>query len=93
MLFLLVLFLWRWGNDGVDEVGFFGFGDLIKKLLKSFVELDRGCMYEIELFVLEIFYCVFVGIILKFSGVGDINFKDDILIFEFDRWRVIVWEC
>lgn len=93
MLFLLVLFLWKCDCDGVGEVGFYGFGDLIKKLLRSFVELNRVCMYEIEFFDLEIFYCVFVSVIFKIGRVGEINFKDDIFVFEFDRWRVIVWEC
>lgn len=84
MLFLLVLFLWKFCNDGVSEVGFYGFRDLIKKLLRSFVELDSICMYEIELFVFEVFYCVFVGIIFKIDGIGGIDFKD-VLVFEFDR--------
>lgn len=92
MLSLLVLLLRRRGNDGVDEAGSFGFGDLIKKLLKSFAELDRGCMYEIESLAPEILHRVSVGTTPKSSGVGDINFKDDISISESDRRRAIARE-
>jgi hypothetical protein len=45
MLSLLVLLLRKRVSDGVDEAGSYGFGDLIKKLLRSFAELDRAvCM-------------------------------------------------
>lgn len=91
MLSLLVLLLRKRGNDGVDEAGSFGFGNLIKKLLRSFAELDRRCMYEIESLAPEILR-VSVGTTSKSSGVGDINFKDDISVSESDRRRAIARE-
>lgn len=92
MLSLLVLLLRKRVSDGVDEVGSYGFGDLIKKLLRSFAELDRGCMHEIELLAPEILHRVSADTIPKVGGVGDINFKDDISVSESDRRRAIARE-
>lgn len=92
MLSLLVLLLRKRGSDGADEAGSFGFGDLIKKLLRSFAELDRGCMCEINSLAPDILHRVSTGSTPKSSGVGDINFKDDISVSESDRRRAIARE-
>ncbi|KAG0593011.1 hypothetical protein KC19_1G298000 [Ceratodon purpureus] len=92
MLSLLVLLLRKRVNDGVDEPGAYGFGDLIKKLLRSFAELDRGCMDEIEVLAPEILHRGSVGATLKGGRVGDINFKDDISVSESDRRKAIARE-
>lgn len=92
MLSLLVFLLRKRGNEGVQEAGSFGLGDLIKKILRNFAELDRGCMYEIESLAPEILHRVSVGTTPKSSGAGDINFKDDISVSESDRRRAIARE-
>ena len=92
MLSVLVILLRKRVNDEVGEAGSYGFGDLIKKLLRTFADLDRGCMHEIELLAPEILHRASVGTTLKAGGVGDINFKDDMSVSESDRRRAIARE-
>uniref|UniRef100_A0A7I4DB25 E3 ubiquitin-protein ligase n=1 Tax=Physcomitrium patens TaxID=3218 RepID=A0A7I4DB25_PHYPA len=92
MLSLLVLLLRKRDRDGAGEAGSYGFGDLIKKLLRSFAELNRACMYEIESLDPEILHRVSVSATLKIGRAGEINFKDDISVSESDRRRAIARE-
>ncbi|XP_024387527.1 E3 ubiquitin-protein ligase PRT6 isoform X2 [Physcomitrium patens] len=91
MLSLLVLLLRKPRNDGASEAGSYGFRDLIKKLLRSFAELDSICMYEIELLAPEVLHRVSVGITPKIDGTGGIDSKD-VSVSESDRRKSIARE-
>lgn len=92
-LSLLVLLLRKFSTgDGAGvaagEASHYSVGDLIKSLLLRFAELNKPCMYEIELLAPEILHRVSAEAAPSAGASGEVE-KDHALLSEMERRRAM----